>query len=153
MAKSAFKHVSADASPGFLLWKLTTLWRQKLEELLGRFGITQTQYAILASLKWFEENGEPTTQSHLVEHAKLEKMTVSKSIRQLEEAGLVARTQSRVDQRAVAVTFTEAGSKMIGKAIAAIEGADDEFFGALNKKQLAEFKTLTAHLIEGNSGD
>ncbi|MBL8022107.1 MAG: MarR family transcriptional regulator [Leptospirales bacterium] len=150
MAKSAFKHASADASPGFLLWKLTTLWRQKLEEILGRYGINQTQYAILASLKWFEEQGEPTTQSHLVEHAKIEKMTVSKSIRLLEQAGFVLRSTSTRDQRAVAVRFTESGSKIIRKAIAAVENADDEFFGVLNQRQLAEFKTLTADLIGKN---
>lgn len=150
MANSAFKHVSADASPGFLLWKLTTLWRRKLEEILGQYGINQTQYAILASLKWFQENDEPTTQTHLVEHAKIEKMTVSKSIRLLEQAGLVVRSTSSVDQRAVAVRFTEHGLKVVKKAIAAVEDADDEFFGTLKKKDLAEFKTLCAHLISGN---
>jgi len=64
---SPFKYEKADDSAGFLLWKITALWQSRLTEVLGEFGITQTQYAILASLKWFEEKKEPTTQAHLVE--------------------------------------------------------------------------------------
>ena len=70
---------------GFLLWKITVLWRNKLEETLWFFDITQTQYAILASLKWFEVKKELATQSLLSAHSKIEKVTLSKAIRQLEK--------------------------------------------------------------------
>jgi len=93
---SPFKHAEADASAGFLLWKMTALWQQRLALVLESLGITQTQYAILASLKWFEENKEPTTQTHLGEHAHIEKMTLSKAIRQLEKKDFFpARNQNR----------------------------------------------------------
>jgi len=59
--QSVFQYEQADDSAGFLLWKITALWQQKLAVLLGDFGITQTQYAIMASLKWFEEKHEPVT--------------------------------------------------------------------------------------------
>jgi MarR family transcriptional regulator, transcriptional regulator for hemolysin len=150
LADSPFKHGDADASPGFLLWKLTALWQRKLGEVLGELAITQTQYAILASLRWFEEQREPPTQAHLVEHAKIDKMTLSKAIRKLEDAGLLARESSPEDSRAMHVRFTAKGRKLVQQAVVAIENADDEFFSALGPRQLADYKGLTKQLIAGN---
>ena len=53
---SPFKYDVADASPGFLLWKLMGLWQARLSQTLSVFEITQTQYAILASLRWLQEH-------------------------------------------------------------------------------------------------
>ena len=149
--QSVFQYEQADDSAGFLLWKITALWQQKLAVLLGDFGITQTQYAIMASLKWFEEKHEPVTQGHLVEHTKIDKMTVSKSIRKLEEAGFVSRSPSAIDTRAVDVKFTAFGMRQIRAAIVAVENADEEFFSCLSKRQLNEYRTLTISVIAGNT--
>ncbi|MES3003530.1 MAG: MarR family transcriptional regulator [Pseudomonadota bacterium] len=151
MADSPFRHARADASPGFLLWKITALWQRRLGVVLGELGITQTQYAILASLRWFEERGEPPTQAHLVEHSKLDKMTLSKAIRKLEDDGLLARDPSPRDSRAVHVRFTAQGRKLVQKAVVTVESADDAFFSALGARQLADYKALTLRLITGNS--
>ena len=148
---SPFKHKKADDSAGFLLWKITALWQRKLSEVLGAFGVTQTHYAILASLRWFEEQVEPTTQAHIAEHARIDKMTLSKAIRKLEEGGLLIRAQSTSDNRAINVQFTAKGTKVIQKAIVDIEKADDDFFSSLTVRQLATYKSLTISLISGNS--
>ena len=148
---SPFRYEKADDSAGFLLWKITALWQNKLAKVLSGFGITQTQYAIMASLKWFEENKEPITQAHLVEHAMIDKMTLSKAIRRLEEAGLVLREASLIDNRAINVRFTTRGRKLILKAIAAIENTDEAFFTCLNEKQLMAYKSLTSMVIANNS--
>jgi DNA-binding MarR family transcriptional regulator len=141
----------ADDSPGFLLWKITVLWQQTLAGVLADFGITQTQYAILASLRWFEERHQPASQTHLTEHAKLEKMTLSKAIRRLEDDGLVKRAQSLSDGRATQVRFTAKGRKITEAAIVAIEEADEAFFAALSPAELARYKTLVVRLVATNS--
>ena len=147
---SPFKHAQADDSAGFLLWKMTALWQKKLSGVLSGFGLTQTQYAILASLKWFEEKEEPTTQSHLVEHAKIDKMTVSKAIRQLEKNGFVFRKRSSSDSRATTVRFTPKGKDTIEQAIVAIENADEDFFSCLTRKQLETYKSLVSSIVKNN---
>lgn len=147
---SPFKHAKADDSAGFLLWKITALWQRRLSEVLNEFGITQTQYAILASLRWFEEQGEATTQAHVVEHAKIDKMTLSKAVRKLEEDALVFREQSSTDSRAINVRFTAKGKKVIQKAVVAIEKADDDFFSCLTERQLEVYKSLTISIISSN---
>jgi len=148
---SPFRHAKADDSPGFLLWKVTTLWQQRLAEVLDRHRITQTQYAILASLRWFEEQGEPPTQAHLAQHTHIDKMTLSKALRRLETARLVKRTASRQDSRAMQVTFTARGRALIPKAVVDIEAADADFFGRLGAEDLAVYQALTLGLITGNS--
>lgn len=148
---SPFKHADADNNAGFLLWKITALWQQKLAGVLDSLGITQTQYAIMASLRWFEHQGEPPNQAHLVEHARIEKMTLSKAIRRLEDDGLLLREPSPEDSRAVNVRFTAKGRRLVQKAVVVIETADDEFFGALPPHELEAYKALTVRLIVGNS--
>lgn len=148
---SPFKHEAADDSPGFLLWKLIALWQGKLSVVFDEFSITQTQYAILASLLWFEQQQRLPTQAKLVEHAKIDKMTLSKSIRKLEECGLVRRESSTADIRAIEVRFTAAGRELIHRAIIAVERADDEFFSSLTERQLASWKALAISIIAGSS--
>lgn len=148
---SPFRAAEADDSPGFLLWKVTALWQQTLAGVLSGFGITQTQYAILASLRWFEAREWPATQAHLVEHARLEKMTLSKAIRRLEDDGLVRRAPSPVDARAMQVRFTAKGRSVTEAAIVAIEGADDVFFSALSATDLARYKSIAAKLVTANT--
>jgi len=152
MAKAtAFKHKKPDDSAGFLLWKITALWQGKLATLLEIFGINQTQFAILASLKWFEEHNEETSQAHIVEHAKIDKMTVSKAIRNLALKKFIIRTKSNTDGRAINIKFTSSGKKMINKAIVAIENADDEFFSSLSQTQLCAYKKLSINIIKHNA--
>ena len=146
-----FKHDKADDSPGFLLWKLTAFWQGKLAGVFGEFGITQTQYALLASLLWFEQQAEQPTQAGLVEHTKIDKMTLSKAIRKLEGSGLVLREPSTTDTRAIQVRFTVAGRELVHRAIIAVERADDEFFSCLTERQLESWKALTVSLITGNT--
>lgn len=147
---SSFRFDKADDSAGFLLWKITALWQRKLSEALSELGISQTQYAILASLMWFEDQREPTTQAHLVHHAKIDKMTLSKAIRGLEKDGLVLRAQSPSDSRATNVRFTAKGKRTVKRAIVMIENADEEFFSCLNEKQLDAFRSLTSSVIANN---
>ena len=152
MADTApFRHADADASPGFLLWKVTALWQRRLAALLESFGITQTQYAILASLRWLEERQQPTTQTDLAQHAKLEKMTLSKAIRRLEADGLVRRTPSSSDGRATQVRLSAKGRKLTDAAIVAVEAADDAFFASYSAAELATYRESMIALIAANS--
>lgn len=147
---SSFKYKKADESPGFLLWKITSLWQKRLEEIFSEFGITQTQYAILASIKWFEETKTDITQGLLVEHTKIEKMTLSKAIRGLEEKKFLKREKSEVDSRAMEIHFTASGKEKTIRVIQEVEEADDQFFSILGKEEIKTYKALTVKIIEAN---
>lgn len=146
-----FKHEAVDDSPGFLLWKLIALWQGKLAAVFDKLSITQTQYAILASLLWFEQRQKPPTQARLVEHARIDKMTLSKAIRKLEESELVHREPSTTDTRAIQVRLTVAGRKLVYRAVIAVERADDEFFSCLTERDMESWKSLAISIIAGNN--
>lgn len=148
--RSAFKRIEADDSPGFLLYRLTILWQGKLGRIFESLGINQTQYAILASLKYFEEHGLSSSQTDLVDHAHIDKMTLSKSVRLLEKGGFVARQTSPLDGRAIAVRLTPRGRKLVIQAIATVENADEEFFGCMSARQQEQFKEIALRLIGEN---
>jgi len=146
MAETPFRH-DAEASPGFLLWQLTSRWQARIATALQRFGLTQTQHAILASLRWLAEHDGPPTQSRLAEHAQIEKMTLSKAIRRLEEGGLVTRLASTRDGRATEVALTASGTALTSEAIRAVEEADEAFFAALDDTARAAWMAHTRALI------
>lgn len=145
---SSFRYEKADDSVGFLLWKIITLWQGKVNQILEEFGITQTQYAILASLLWFEEKSELITQAQLVAHTKIDKMTLSKAIRRLEQQNLVIRDVSDSDNRAMNVKFSITGKAIIQKAIVAIEKADEDFVSCLSNTQLQLYKEIMQSIIK-----
>lgn len=145
---SPFKHASADDSLGFLLFRLTMRWQQTLAEIFDRFGITQTQYAMLASLRWHETQGVSVTQTTLAAHAKLEAMTLSKAIRKLEAEGLVHREPSALDSRAFDVRLSAKGRRLVQQAVVAVEHADDSFFGVLSERKQRVMRELMRELIQ-----
>jgi len=145
--KTVFKHEQPDDSGGFLLWKVTALWQAKLEVVLDKYDINQLQFVILASLKWFEEHSEETTQAHIAEHAKLNKMVVSRAVRKLEDKGFLSRFSSQVDGRAQGLAFTKHGKNIVEQAIISVEKEDDLFFSILTKEEFQQYKELTKKLI------
>jgi len=153
MKNTPFRHKTAEESPGFLLYRVTSLWQQKLSSIFTRFDLYQTQYAILASLLYFEERSEISSQSDLAAHARIEKMTLSKAIRQLEKRGLVLRTASVEDSRVNVVRLTGQGRSLIRKAIIAVETADEEFFSALKQQELDAYRSLSVKIIHSNPMD
>ena len=144
---SPFLYEHAEESPGLQLWKLTKLWQNGAVTALQPFGLTQTQYAILASLRWFEEHDLQPTQRHLGDHANIDKMTLSKAIRRLEAAGLVTRRGASHDARATEIGFTARGRRTIAKAVVAVESADETFFARLDPDRLQTRLRLTSELI------
>ena len=45
-----FSVQEADESTGFLLWQVTMLWQRRIAAVLRPQGLTQVQFALLASL-------------------------------------------------------------------------------------------------------
>jgi DNA-binding MarR family transcriptional regulator len=102
----------ADIPPpslGFLVWQLSARWQLELDQALAPLGLTAAQYAVLASLYALATTGHSPRQRELADFSGLDRIHVSKLVRALERAGMVARQQHPSDTRAVAVTITDAG--------------------------------------------
>ena len=48
--KEIFQVDSAEDSPGFLLWQVSSMWQRQINAGLKQFGLTHAQFVLLASL-------------------------------------------------------------------------------------------------------
>lgn len=132
--RSPFGFEKPEDSPGFLLWQTTTMWQRLIKTALEPFDISHPQFVIMATLAWFEEHDYDTMQVSIVNWSKLDKMTVSQSLKKLAAQGFVQRAEHKVDTRAKMVILTDKGRKLIGTLVPLVESIDAEFFGQLPKK-------------------
>lgn len=139
-------------SPGFLLWQTTMVWQRQIRKALEPYDISHAQFVIMATLMWFEAHQHDTTQILIVNWSKLDKMTVSKSLKKLVALGFVNRIEHETDTRAKSVTLTAKGKEMVRTLVPIIEGIDNVFFGKTSDKEqkslidiLAKLSACTQH--------
>ena len=135
MKKSCFRQEKAEQSSGFLLWQVTTIWQREIKTALGPLGLSHSGFVLLASLLWFEEQDTVVTQTTLIEHTKLDKMTVSKSLRGLEEKGLVLRMENEQDTRAKTIFLSDEGRSLAIESVKIVERIDGSFFSAITAEE------------------
>ena len=134
-------------SPGFLLWQTTMIWQRLIKKALENYGISHAQFVIMATLLWFSAHRCDTTQASIVNWSKLDKMTVSKALKELAHMKLVSRAEHKVDTRAKSVALTNKGRKLVCKLVHIVEQIDDEFFGVVPMKQQQTLIQILSKLV------
>ena len=129
--KEIFEVESAEDSPGFLLWQVSSLWQRQINAGLKPFGLTHAQFVLLASLAWLVNDERALTQVDLASHAKMDVMMASNVLRTLEEKGLVLRNAHPTDTRAKSLSITSKGLELAGQVVQVVEGIDRDFFDPL----------------------
>ncbi|MEU1164636.1 MarR family transcriptional regulator [Streptomyces sp. NPDC005921] len=127
---------------GFGLFALSRELHGYGAELLLRLGLHPGQELILMRL--FDRDGQ--TQAELQQAVGLDHSTVSRSIRRMEDAGLVARARAEHDRRAFIVSLTGGGEALrrpIAEVWATLDGLATE---ALRRAEGADFLTTVAEL-------
>ena len=133
MPKSVFGFEKPEHSPGFLLWQTTMTWQRLINKALEPYKISHAQFVILAITLWFEKKKQEVSQSLIIRQSKLDKMTVSKSLKKLVSESFVKRTEHKTDTRAKSVCLTKKGRDMASKLVPIVEKIDATFFGFLKK--------------------
>lgn len=139
--KKASIHKTPEKSPGYLLWRVSTLWRRSIEDVLKPLQLTHPQFVILAVTGWLTQSGAIANQSDIGKQASLDPNTTSQILRGLQAKGLIERKQSEHEKSKKPV-LTPAGAKLLVKALAAVEKADVAFFSPLNIKKSSLLKDL-----------
>jgi DNA-binding MarR family transcriptional regulator len=134
-------------SPGFLLWQTTIIWQRQIKRALETYDISHPQFVIMATLMWFEAHHYDTTQINIVNWSKLDKMTVSKSLKKLAALGYVNRIEHETDTRAKNVSLTGKGKKMVRLLVPIVERIDSTFFSNASHKEQKNLVQILAKLI------
>lgn len=127
------KYQSPGSSPGLLFWQTSSLWKREVNTVLLPYKITHTQYVILAVVSYLQEIGLQATQKTISDFSNIDPMTVSKTIRLMEERELLSRVRSKLDTRAKLVRLKEAGTQTLAMVLPLVEEVDTRFFGRLTQ--------------------
>lgn len=144
---NTFSVERADDSTGFLLWQVTNLWQREIKKALEPYGLTHSQFVLLASIHWLTLQKQVVTQILLSNHTKIDPMTTSTVLRTLQKKGFLQRQEHSTDTRAKTVELTVSGKKIIKKAVLTVEKFDTEFFSILGNKT-QEFNKNILTLLE-----
>jgi DNA-binding MarR family transcriptional regulator len=153
MSDLPFGFDKPEDSPGFLLWQTTMVWQRQIKKSLEPYDISHAQFVIMATLMWFEAHRYDTTQILIVNWSKLDKMTVSKSLRKLAALGCVHRIEHETDTRAKSVSLTEKGKEMVRTLVPIVEGIDNAFFGKASQSAQKSLVQILAKLITGTTDE
>ncbi len=126
-ADNTFSIESPDDSSGFLLWQVTNLWQREIKKALEKFGLTHSQFVLLASIYWLTLHKQEVTQIVLSSHT-------STVLRTLQAKKLLQRQEHATDTRAKTVALTEEGKKITKLAVKTVEKFDGNFFKPLGEK-------------------
>jgi MarR family transcriptional regulator, organic hydroperoxide resistance regulator len=144
---NTFSVEKPEESSGFLLWQVTNLWQREIKKALEDYGLTHSQYVLLASIHWLTIHKQEVTQIVLSTHTKIDPMTTSTVLRTLQQKGLIQRQEHLTDTRAKTVGLTKEGKSMTKKAIVTVEKFDADFFSVLGTKT-TEFNDNLLILLE-----
>ncbi len=135
----------ANESYGLLFWQVSTLWQRKIKESLRPYDLTHTQYVILAVTQELNDRNTEVTQKEISDFSMIDVMTVSKTLRLLENKNLIIRENHSSDTRAKRIKNTVAGEEMLQTVSPIIEMVDKDFFFE-NKEDLDAFIRLLVKL-------
>jgi DNA-binding MarR family transcriptional regulator len=127
------RYTGPDMSPGFVLWRVATVWQRAVRAALDEVGLTHAQFVLLVSAAWLEAQateGRSVTQARISAHARTDVVMTSEVLRTLEGKGLVRRLAHPTDARARQIVLTPAGQRMVRRAVARVEAVDDSFFAS-----------------------
>lgn len=118
---------------------------QAVEQRLKELGLSSRPYFVLAGV----DGAGPISQQDLSRLLSIDPTTMVALVDELERGGFVARSRNRNDRRRYDLTLTEAGSRTLAAAHAAMAAAEEEFFAPLTETQRARYHKYLELLLDG----
>lgn len=143
--------ISPEKSLHYLFWELNKRFNRSLQYLLDPYGLTASQFEILASLHIAKEiHGEKeVSQVELSKATFIDPMTTSTIIRNLEKKGFVSRKQSKRDSRALNVSLSQKSKQILSELKEKIDRHRSEIYRGIDEVNTRE----TLELLIGRMKD
>lgn len=121
-----------------LLWQVCRLNHARAHQLFDAIGVYRGQPPLLEAL--WEQDG--LTHSELAVRLHVTPATMSRMIRRMEKAGLVARKPDPADRRVSCVYLTQAGRDIRSAIVRAIRVIEADTFAGFNDEERALLRRL-----------
>ncbi len=140
---------TVDTTPMHVLSRMSRLTRLldlKRKEAFGNHALETWEFDVLAALR---RAGEPyaLTPGTLMNETLVSSGTMTNRIDRLEAAGLVKRTPSPDDRRAVLVTLTPAGRERVDEAVRSLVEFEEGILTPLNDHERTQLTDLLRRLL------
>lgn len=137
-----FKNAEPSQSIGLQFWSVYSKWQLRVISCLKPLNITHTQFVVLTAILWLEHQHQIVTQASVVAITGIDKMTLSKSLKNLVFQGVVVKGKNESDSRSLILRLSNDGELLTKKALFLIEKLDEEFFGIIGQKKENDFREL-----------
>lgn len=135
--------MSTEQSPYYQIWVLTNLTAKPFVALFGeRFHLTLTEWRVLLTVA----DRPGISAQELSDFTGLDKMSVSRVVRRLEEQGRLAREGSESDRRMRHLFLTEEGWSVYDQIAIAAQAREAQIYASLTEAELGELHRMLAKL-------
>src|SRR2546430_6930655 len=141
------KSGSVPLSPLLTLQRATHLTLHQLMAELTELDLTPSEINAIANLAAMPF-GSDTSASDLAVAVGVKPTTLTGILDRLQRRGLISRTPSETDRRAVSITLTDPGAQAADKIRAAIVGVERRVFSGVDRQEMAAFRAVLETLIK-----
>ena len=135
-------------SIGHHITRTARLIERRVEAGLRPLGLTRVGWCILLAV---EEEGLKNP-SEIAQFVGIDRTATSRTLRQLENDGLIGREMGRADRRTTEVTLTEDGRQLLAQARPICMENMDHFNAKLSAGEALQLRRLLAALASGEDG-
>ena len=143
---AAARH-NPERSLGFLFADISRLARREFDRRVRDLGLTRAQWLFL----YYLARQPGCTQSELAELLQMEKITVSRQARRLEQAGWIARGDQADDARAYHLKLTPRAERIIVRLEARADRLRNDYLAGVSPVRrltlLADLTLIKANLL------
>lgn len=118
-------------------------------ERMAKHDVSVPQWVVLRVL--FDADSLPLKE--IVSRVGVDQGSLSRMVERLIKRGLVARIVDVHDRRAVAISLTKEGRKLVPKLAKDADTNDQAFFGSLPEKERAQFLATIKKILTLNQSD
>lgn len=129
-------HETLKPSMGAAMGRVHRLWRAAINQAVGDLGITEARWSVMLHLA---KVGEGCTQQVLADELAIEMPSLTRTLNQLQEQGLIERRRDPSDRRVHALWFTPAGHQRVADMRVHVEQVRKKIYAGLSDAQLDAF--------------
>lgn len=122
---------------GYCLHELAKLFRTAVKQEVNQMGISTSYFHILNYLSF--NHTCKITQSDICSYAKLKAPTISITLQNMENDGLLERVKCEIDSRKTYVKLTDAGHELAKKVKDVFMHIDSVVENSISREKLASF--------------
>lgn len=119
---------------GWLLGRVTRLWRSAISQAVKPLGMTEARWSVLMNLKMV---GEGASQNRLATELGIEMPSLNRTVNQLVELDLVERKPHPSDGRCQCLWFTDAGQQCMRALTGRVDSIRGELTQDISEAELA----------------